>query len=111
VAERARESIVAAAPWLEQPLFAQAVGALAVAQAKVQLLEAWLAREGPLDSVGTPRPALGELGRWIDRAARLRSALGLDPASWARIRGEMIAGARGELDLAAELVHLEAAGE
>ena len=34
--------------------------------------------------------------------------LGLDPASWVRLRADLVAGARDELGLAARLVELEA---
>jgi hypothetical protein len=78
------------------PEFAASVWGWARAEAKVQLLSAYLDREGVLDGDGVPRPALDALHKFERLAAEARSRLGLDPASRARM-GRSVAGASFDL--------------
>jgi hypothetical protein len=62
-----------------------AVRDYAIAQVRAWRLAAWLERNGEFDARGRPRPALELLRRWLERAERARSRLGLDPAGRAAL--------------------------
>lgn len=62
-----------------------AVRDFAIAQVRVWRLAAWLERNGDFDKRGRVRPALEQLRRWLERAERARSRLGLDPVSRAAL--------------------------
>jgi hypothetical protein len=64
---------------------ALAVRDYAIAQVRAWRLAAWLERNGDFDKRGRPRPALEQLRRWLERAERARSRLGLDPLSRAAL--------------------------
>jgi hypothetical protein len=85
IAERLAASIVDDAPWLAQPAFRASVRAWAVVEAKLALVNNWLDIHGLLDDDGVPRPASMLADRLTFRAMSLRSALGLDPTSFARL--------------------------
>jgi hypothetical protein len=82
--------------WVER-VDTQAVLAWARSESRAQLLRTYLDQHGLLDSKGRPRPAADLLLRVEAQAARLRSRLGFDPASRAKLR-QSTAAAR--LDLA-----------
>lgn len=63
-----------------------AVRDYAICQVRVWRLSAWLDANGDFDRRSRPRPALELLRRWLDRADRARSRLGLDPISRAALR-------------------------
>ena len=92
LADRARSGLLDAAPWLASPAFAPAVEAWARAEARVALVDTYVAEQGPLDENGKPRPAIELLIRLERLAFTLRQAVGLDPASRARIERDLAAG-------------------
>jgi hypothetical protein len=87
----AAADLVDAAPWLAAPGFGPAVEAWSRTEARVALIDAYLARHGPLDDEGKPRPATELLVKFERLAADLRGRLGLDPASRARIERDLAA--------------------
>jgi hypothetical protein len=76
---------IESAPWLTRPAFRWAVEAWSVAEAKASLVDAWLDSSGLLDAEGVPFPAVAVSDRLHGRALALRSQLGLDPTSFARL--------------------------
>lgn len=93
-------------PWLAEPSYRPALAAWSRAEARVQLLEAWLAEHGgDVDEEGEVRGAAAFLARCEARAESLRSKLGLDPLSRARL-GRDVAVA-GRVDLAQVLARLD----
>lgn len=85
IADRFRAAICAEAPWLTRPTFAAAVEAWSVVEAKTTLVDAWLDEHGLLDHDGVPLPANNLAHQLHTRAITLRSQLGLDPTSFARL--------------------------
>lgn len=73
------------APWLSEPKYAATVRAWARAEAQAELLTAWLDEHGLHDEEGRLRYAEQALHRAETRAMNLRSRLGLDPISRARL--------------------------
>jgi hypothetical protein len=73
-----------------------AVWSWARCEARVQLLTEWLAERGDLEDDGSVRPAADLLTRLETQAAGLRSRLGLDPLSRARL-GRDVAASRVDL--------------
>ena len=98
LADQARTRLLDVAPWLASPAFAPAVEAWARAEARVALVDTYVAEQGPLDENGKPRPAIELLIRLERLALTLRQAVGLDPASRARIERDLAAGVH-DLDL------------
>jgi hypothetical protein len=98
LADRARAGLLDAAPWLDSPAFSPAVDAWARVEARAALVGAYVDENGPLDDEGRPRAATELLVRLERLALALRQAVGLDPASRARIERDLAAGVR-DLDL------------
>jgi terminase small subunit-like protein len=91
------EQALADVDWL-QPCDRPAVWAWARSEARVQLLGEWLAEQGgDVDDDGSVRPAAELLNRLEARAESLRSKLGLDPLSRARL-GRDVAATRVDLE-------------
>jgi hypothetical protein len=74
-----------AVPDLERPEYRATVEAWAREEARCRLLSAWLNQHGLMDDEGRLRPAEQALHRAETRATNLRSRLGLDPLSTARL--------------------------
>lgn len=97
---------------LRTPIFRPALRAWARCEARIELVATWLedrfldATPGDLDSDGEVRPAADLLTRLEAQALKHRSALGLDPASMARLRRDA-GSARVSFDLAALLATLD----
>ena len=85
LADRLAAEVTDAAPWLSRPTFAAAVAAWARAEARARLVTDWLEEHGQLDAKGVPRPAATYALRLEASAAARRAALGLDPASFAKL--------------------------
>jgi len=85
LAERLAVEAIAEAPWLTRPAFRLAVAAWSVAEAKAALVDAWLDEHGLLDDDGVPHPANALSDRLHGRAMALRTQLGLDPVSFAKL--------------------------
>lgn len=91
---------------LRTPLFRPALRAWARTEARVELVAVWLddrtsdATPGDLTGEGEVRPAADLLTRLEGQALKHRAALGLDPASMARLRRDA-GSARAHFDLAA----------
>jgi hypothetical protein len=97
VAEQAEQRILAGAPYLREPQYAGAVEALAVTEARLRMVDAFIAEKGLYNRKGRPWAAV-EYGWRLERLADgLRSSLGLTPASRARL-GRQVAAA--EVDYA-----------
>lgn len=62
-----------------------AVKMYAVTLVKVLSLEAWLQKNGVLDSRSLPRPALEHLRKWLERLEKAGARLGVDPVSRAAL--------------------------
>lgn len=62
-----------------------AVRDYAVAQLRAWRLAEYLENNGDFDGSGRPRPALELLRRWLERAEKARSRIGLDPMSRAAL--------------------------
>lgn len=90
------ESVSRQVEWW-RPADMPSVWAWARTEARVQLLTEWLAERGDLDDDGNVRAAADLLTRLEARAQSLRSALGLDPTSRARLGRDVAA---AEVDLA-----------
>jgi hypothetical protein len=58
-----------------------AVRDYAIAQIRAWRLASWLEKHGDFDARGRVRPAVEQLRRWLERAEKARSRLGLDPVS------------------------------
>lgn len=118
VAEQVAAELVAAAPWLDQDAYRPALLALARHEARIALLERWLAEHGLLDGEGRPQPAAEFLLKVERAAADARSRLGLDPSSRARLERDLAqaTAARVDLELVREAgrkalaAHVEGAG-
>lgn len=101
------EALLREAPWLGAPHFAAAVSAWSMAEERARRFLEHADAAALLDSEGNETGASVAAGRWSDRSARLREALGLTPSSYARIRRDLASANR---DFAGELMHLESAG-
>lgn len=92
VAVAAMARILAGAPYLREPQYAGAVEALAVTEARLRMVDAFIADKGLYNRKGRPWAAV-EYGWRLERLADgLRSSLGLTPASRARL-GRQVAAA------------------
>jgi len=89
------------APWLSRPAFRLTVQAWSVTEAKAQIVDDWLNEVGLLDDDGAPRPAAALSDRLHGRAAHLRSQMGLDPVSFAKLLATFSAVPGAEDELAA----------
>ncbi len=85
IADRLAAEALDQAPWLGRRSFRAALAAWAKAEARVELVDAWLDEHGVLDADGVPRPAATYALRLEASAATRRAALGLDPQSFARL--------------------------
>lgn len=85
LADELAAEAVATAPWLTRPAFRRAVEAWSVVEAKATLVDRWLDANGLLDENGTPWPANALSDRLQARAITLRSQLGFDPVSFAKL--------------------------
>jgi hypothetical protein len=85
LAEQLAAEVVESAPWLSRPSFRLTVLAWAAAESKAALVDDFLDRVGLLTEKGDPRPANNLADRLHARAAHLRAAMGLDPASFGRL--------------------------
>jgi hypothetical protein len=85
IAERMAAKAIAESSWLSRPSFAAAVAAWSVAEAKAHLVDTWLNDHGLLDADGVPFPANALADRLHARCITLRSQLGLDPTSFAKL--------------------------
>jgi phage terminase small subunit len=101
LAEALKAEAIAEAPWLSRPSFAAAVAAWSVTEAKAHLVDAWLDEHGLLDAKGVPHPANALADRLASRCITLRSQLGLDPTSFARLLATFANVGGGEDALAA----------
>lgn len=112
VAAELVEYAVEVAPYLADPGYALALHAWADAEARAQLLRAYVDEHGLLDEKGRPRPCVGDLHRFERRAAEARTRLGLDPLSRAKL-GKDVTGAQVDLArLMAQAAHMvEASGD
>jgi len=107
VAERIVGELLDGADYLRADKYRPAVEALGVTEARLRLLDEWLAEHGVLDAKGKPHPAV-DLALKMERLAiEQRSQLGLTPSSAARL-GRNIAGASVDL---ARLMADDAAAE
>jgi hypothetical protein len=97
VARELVETIIEDVPYLSEPSYEPAVWAWARAEARVQVLAAWLDENGALDENGTPRPALAALLQFEKLASTHRTRLGLDPLSRAQLGRDVTA---QQMDLA-----------
>src|SRR5204862_4660396 len=91
------EQVIELVPYLGDPSYEPAVWAWGRAEARVQVLAAWLDENGPLDEAGDPRPALAALLQFERLASNHRTRLGLDPLSRAQLGRDVAA---QHLDLA-----------
>lgn len=73
------------APYLAEPKYRATVLAWAREEARCRLLAEYLDRQGLFDAEGRLRPAEAAMHRAETRASNLRSRLGLDPLSRARL--------------------------
>lgn len=85
VADELEAEIRSTTPWLGRPEFRRTVRAWAVAEAKAQVIDAWLDVNGLLDADGEPRNAAVLSDRMHARATSLRAAMGLDPQSFGKL--------------------------
>jgi hypothetical protein len=85
LAEQLVTEALTEAPWLTRPAFSRAVAAWSVAEAKAELVDSWLDDHGLLDESGVPHPANALADRLHARAGTLRTQLGLDPTSFAKL--------------------------
>lgn len=107
VAEQIVTELLAGADYLRADKYRPAVEALGVTEARLRLLDEWLAKHGILDAKGKPQPAV-DLALKMERLAiEQRSQLGLTPSSAAKL-GRNIAGASVDL---ARLMADDAAAE
>jgi hypothetical protein len=90
------EQAIAVTDYLAEPAYRPALWAWGRAEARVQLLEEWLAEHGQLDDDGKPRPATELLEKLERRAAAERVQLGLTPLARARL-GRNVAAAHVDL--------------
>lgn len=97
-------SIVPAASPADEP----AIALLAMALARVERANEYLADCGLLDGDGMPRPVLKVLSTWENSAARLCDHLGLTPTSRARLGLDL---ARGEAVVTDRLRSVEGAAD
>jgi hypothetical protein len=91
------EKVIELVPYLSDPSYEPAVWAWGRAEARVQVLAAWLDENGPLDEAGCPRPALAALLQFEKLAVTHRTRLGLDPRSRAELGRDVAA---QQIDLA-----------
>lgn len=82
--------------YVQEPTYQRAVIAWARAEARVDLVSAWIADHGELDQDGNPWPAARFLSELEGSAARRRQELGLTPASRAAL-GRNVAAASFDL--------------
>jgi hypothetical protein len=85
LAEALKAEAIDEAPWLTRRAFRLAVEAWSVAEAKAHLVDEWLDEHGLLDADGVPFPANALADRLHARCITLRSQLGLDPVSFAKL--------------------------
>lgn len=85
LARRIADTLVEVAPWSAAPTFAAARRAWSWAEAEAELLRAFVNEHGLLDTEGEERPAAKALHRAEAKARNLRSDLGLDPMSCAKL--------------------------
>ncbi len=120
LARLAHATLKEAAPWITAPAFSHSLAALSRVTAQVTLVDRYVTDVGPLDADGKPRAAV-ELQVRLERlAADLRSRLGLDPSSYAKIQADLAGAARdvglealraeGEAILRARDLRLEGSG-
>jgi hypothetical protein len=84
--------------------YGSAVRAWARCEARLTLLDEYIATHGDLDDEGNPRPASSLMNALEARAEALRSRLGLDPLSRARLGRDIAA---GQVDVARLLAALD----
>jgi hypothetical protein len=96
-------SVLSQVAYLSDPSYAPALWAWGRAEARVQLLTEFLDEQGVLGDEGNPRPLLDKLRDWERSAESLRSRLGLDPTSRARLERDLSASARDLRELADEI--------
>jgi len=85
IAEQLAADMLREAPWLCRQAFSLAVAAWAATEAKAALVDRWLDEHGLLTDDGDPRPANSLSDRLHARAITLRSQLGFDPVSFAKL--------------------------
>jgi hypothetical protein len=100
LADQLAADALALAPWLARPAFERAVSAWAVAEAKASLVDDWLDEHGLLNEDGIPHPANALSDKLHARAQSLRSQMGMDPTSFARLLATYagVPGAESALD-------------
>ena len=97
--------VLEASPYLRDAAYLPAVESWAKAEARVQLLEAWVDEHGPFDAHGRTSSAMNLLTKWTSIAMNHRTRLGLDPLSRARLGRDVAAGRT--FDLAAAFAVLD----
>ena len=97
LADAIAAELVEVAPWAAQPPFAASVAAWARQEARLQLVDGYLAERGLLDDDGNPRPATKLLQELERSTESLRARLALDPVSWSKLLGTLAA-SQGEGD-------------
>lgn len=91
---------VEVAPYLDRPEFRPALEAWARSEAACRLVDEWIAVHGLFDEEGKPTMSIGSLVAIERLAKENRAALGLDPASRAKIEKDLalVRGSRGDLE-------------
>jgi len=97
------ESAQGQVSYLGDPAYATALWAWARVEARVQLVDEYLTDRGLFDTKGRPLPAVDTLRSFERLAAELRSRLGLDPRSRAKLERDLSAGARDRLSITEEV--------
>lgn len=85
LADRFATELLDVAPWAASPTFAGVVASWSWAEAQAHLLRAYLDENGLLQVDGKPQNAAVFLSSIESRLASLRTQLGLDPLSLARL--------------------------
>lgn len=100
VAEEVIAEAVEVAPYLDRPEFRPAVEAWARSEAQARLVDDWIQAHGLFDEEGNPTISIGSLVAIERLAKENRAALGLDPASRAKIEKDLalVRGSRGDLE-------------
>jgi hypothetical protein len=95
LAERARSELIEIAPWLAAEAFAPSIAAWSRAEARVTLISEWLKNNGGMiDGDGEPKSVVDLLLRCERLAMELRTRLGLDPNSLAKLQRDLGEAAR-----------------
>lgn len=89
--------------YLSDPSFGAALRGWLRAEARCELVRAYLDEHGLLDRDGMPRPAAELMLRLESQASKLRSRLGLDPVSRAQLQRDLTESGRNTVSMAEAL--------